>query len=296
MPQRSPSVAGQFYPASPKQCRAEVMQYLKAAGEAENLAGMTRAVVGIVPHAGWVCSGAVAAEIIQAVGRDPAIETFIVFGAIHRVRGRQAAVDPEGSWSTPLGEIEIDEELAEAVLQASPLLVSDAHSHQPEHSIEVQIPFIQHVRPKARLLPILVPPAAGIAQVGRVVAEQVQAVGRKAVFLGSTDLTHYGPRYGFTPQGAGAAGLTWARDVNDRRLIDLCLGMAADDIVAEANANHNACGSGAVAATIAAAQQVGATEARLCRHTTSAEVLREKLGPMTDSVGYAGIVFSPPAT
>ena len=295
MSQRSPAVAGQFYPASLKQCRAEVAQYLSAAEPAARRVTPVHPVAGIVPHAGWVCSGAVAAEVIQAVGRDPDIETFVVFGAIHRVRGRQASVDPEGSWITPLGEIAIDEELARAVLAASPLLVADAHSHVPEHSIEVQVPFIQYIRPAARLLPILVPPAEGAAEVGRVVAEQVRALGRKAVFLGSTDLTHYGPRYFFTPKGIGAEGLTWARNVSDRRLIDLCLRLAADEIVPEANANHNACGSGAVAATLAVARQCGATESRLCRHTTSAEVLREKLGPMTDSVGYAGIVFSRPA-
>jgi AmmeMemoRadiSam system protein B len=273
-----------------------VVQYLSAARPAAGLAGASHPIAGIVPHAGWVCSGAVAAEVIQAIGGDPGIETFVVFGAIHRVRGRQASVDPAGGWLTPLGEIVIDEELARAVLDASPLLIADAHSHEQEHSIEVQVPFIQHVQPNARLLPILVPPAAGLAEVGRIVVEQAQAIGRKAVFLGSTDLTHYGPRYGFTPKGASAEGLAWARNVNDRRLIDLCLKLAAHEVIAEANANHNACGSGAVAAILAAADQIGATNARLCCHTTSAEVLRERLGPMTDSVGYAGIVFSPPTT
>jgi len=292
MSHRTPAVAGHFYPASQKQCRAEVAEYLGAARTRTPAAGCPLA--GIVPHAGWVCSGAVAAEVIQAVGQDPAIETFVVFGAVHRVRGSKASVDPEGGWLTPLGEIAIDEELASAVLAASPLLAADPHSHVPEHSIEVQVPFIQQVCPSARLLPILVPPSDQASEVGRIVADQTQIVGRKVVFLGSTDLTHYGPRYYFTPQGAGRPGLTWAKDVNDRRMIELCLKLAAEEIVPEADRNHNACGSGALAAMIAAARQRGATQARLCRHTTSAEVLHEKLGPMTDSVGYAGILFSLP--
>jgi hypothetical protein len=236
----------------------------------------------------------VAAEVIQAVGRDPTIETFVVFGAIHRVRGSRASVDPEGGWLTPLGEIAIDEELARAVLAASPLLADDPHSHVPEHSIEVQVPFIQQVHPSAKLLPILVPPSDQASEVGRIVAEQAQAAGRKVVFLGSTDLTHYGPRYYFTPQGVGRPGLTWAKDANDSRMIELCLKLAAEEVVPEADRHHNACGSGAVAATLAAARQCGAIQAKLCRHTTSAEVLHEKLGPMTDSVGYAGILFSLP--
>jgi AmmeMemoRadiSam system protein B len=251
--------------------------------------------VGIVPHAGWVCSGAVAAEVIQILGQNPDIETFVVFGTMHRVHGHKATVDPEGVWVTPLGEIALDKELAAAVLAASPILAEDSFSHLSEHSIEVQVPFIQQVKPAAQLLPILVPPADDAPKVGRIVAEQVQKTGRKAVFLGSTDLTHYGPRYYFTPHGAGREGLAWAKDVNDRRMIDLCLKLAAEEVVNEANHHHNACGSGAVAATLAAARQCAATSAHLCRHTTSAEVLHEKLGPMTDAVGYAGIIFSPPA-
>ncbi|HSW45430.1 MAG TPA: AmmeMemoRadiSam system protein B [Phycisphaerae bacterium] len=294
MPQRSPAIAGQFYPASPRQCRAEVSQYLSAATTGELQEGPPP-IAGIVPHAGWMCSGAVAADVIRTVGQDPAIETFVVFGAIHRVRGSQASVDPAGSWVTPLGEIAIDEELARVVLNASDLLIDDPRSHIPEHSIEVQVPFIQAVCGSARLLPILVPPVEQAAEVGLAVAEQAQAMGRRAVFLGSTDLTHYGPRYSFTPKGAGKDGLTWAREVNDRRMIDLCLKLAAEEVVHEANRNHNACGGGAVAAALAAARQCSATKARLCCHTTSAEVLHERLGPMTDSVGYAGIVFSPPS-
>ncbi len=296
MSPRSPAVAGQFYPGSPKQCRAEANKYLSAAPAGDFGEKARTPIAGIVPHAGWMCSGAVAAEVIRAVGRNPDVETFVVFGAVHRVRGRRASVDAEGTWITPLGEIEIDGELAGAVVGASPLLTVDADSHRLEHSIEVQVPFIQCVQPGVRLLPIMVPPVEEAPEAGRIVAEQVQALGRKAVFLGSTDLTHYGPRYFFTPKGTGADGINWARAVNDRRMIDLCLKLAAEEVVPEASVNHNACGSGAVAATLAAAKACGATEARLLRHTTSAEVLREHLGPMTDSVGYAGIVFSPPGT
>jgi len=296
MSQRPPAVAGQFYPGSAKQCRADANKYLTIGSSTTERQGAGAPVAGIVPHAGWVYSGAVAAEVIGAIGKNPDIETFVVFGAVHRVRGGRASVDAEGTWITPLGEIAIDEELARTVVGASPLLIVDAQSHQLEHSIEVQVPFIQCVRPTARLLPILVPPVENAAETGRVVAEQVRSLGRNAVFLGSTDLTHYGPRYFFTPKGAGADGLKWAQAVNDQRMIDLCLKLAAKEVVPEANANHNACGSGAVAATLAAAQACGATEGRLLRHTSSAEVLRERLGPMTDSVGYAGIVFAPSGT
>ena len=114
------------------------------------------------------------------------------------------------------------------------------------------MPIIQHLAPEAKLLPVIVPPSASAPAVGEAVAEQVEALGRKAVFLGSTDLTHYGPRYRFTPMGSGPEALRWAKEVNDRRVLDLVVGLQADKVVPEAIENHNACGSGAVAATIRA--------------------------------------------
>lgn len=289
MPVREPIVAGQFYPRTPEQCRAEVESCL-AAGRAIIEPGL-RPVAGIAPHAGWVCSGVVAAEVIKVLACDPAIETFVVFGAAHRVPMCTAAVFASGVWHTPLGDVEIDEPLARAVVAASPAIADDPDAHDGEHSIEVEVPFIRHLAPSARLLPILVPPLIGAEQIGRLVAEQAQALDRRIAVLASTDLTHYGPRYHFTPQGSGSAGISWAKEVNDRRLLELVLGFQADKVVPEAAAQRSACGPGAVAATIAAAVQLGATHAQLLRHTSSYEVLRDRVGEMQDSVGYAGIVF-----
>jgi len=152
---RDPAVAGQFYPASPAACRAEVEAYLQTPEEVP-ADPEVKLVGGIVPHAGWICSGVVAGQVIAAFQDEP-IDTFVVFGAVHRVTGRQVSVYPEGTWRTPLGQMAIDEELASAVLNADTLLVDDPRSHVLEHSIEVQIPFLQVVQPSARLLPIGVP-------------------------------------------------------------------------------------------------------------------------------------------
>jgi len=296
MAHRPPVVAGQFYPASENQCRKEVAEYLAASPaspEEQAWIAESTPMAGIVPHAGWVCSGAVAAQVIRAVAQSEAIETVVVFGAVHLMAGPRAAVYAAGYWQTPLGETAIDEELACSVIAASPIVVEDHSAHNAEHSIEVQLPFVQYVAPSARLLPIMVPPSPTAHQVGQVVAEQARSLGRKAVFLGSTDLTHYGPRYRFTPQGEGPDALKWAKDVNDRRIIDLCLRLSAEEIVAEAGRHHNACGGGAIAATLGAARTCGATRVWLCRHTTSAEVLRDRLGKMADAVGYTGILFAP---
>jgi AmmeMemoRadiSam system protein B len=188
----------------------------------------------------------------------------------------------------------IDEDLASAVLTACSSIREDEEPHLVEHSIEVQVPFLQYLAPTARLLPILVPHVAPGPAIGRAVAEQAKLIGREVAYVGSTDLTHYGPRYGFTPKGVGEAGLRWARNVSDRHIIDLICRMQADEVAPQARRHHNACGAGAVAATIAACRQRGATRGLLLHHTTSNETLRGRFGLMEDAVGYAGIVFTSP--
>lgn len=287
---RHPAVAGQFYPGSRSQCLDEIAACLGEAGAAAELAG--QAVGGIVPHAGWVFSGSVAAEVIRALAGQPGVETFVVFGAMHRYASRAAgSVDTREAWETPLGRIAIDQELARVVQAGSTMLADEPVAHDMEHSIEVQVPFIQHLAPSAKLLPIIVPPSASSPAVGRAVAEQARVLGRRTVFVGSTDLTHYGPRYRFTPMGCGPEALRWAKEVNDRRLLNLVTSMRSNQIVPEAIEHHNACGSGAVAAAIEASQVMGADRAQVLRHTTSNEVARGRFGEMADAVGYAGVVF-----
>ncbi|HPD29419.1 MAG TPA: AmmeMemoRadiSam system protein B [Phycisphaerae bacterium] len=287
---REPAVAGQFYPGSRRQCEQEIAALLAKVGEPAKFTGL--AVGGIVPHAGWVFSGAVAAEVIALLARQGTVETFVVFGAMHRYGGRAAgAVFASGAWETPLGRIDVDEELADAVLAGSEMLAEDAAAHDLEHAVEVQVPFIQHLAPSARILPLIVPPSASAPAVGAAVAEQAKALGRKAVFVGSTDLTHYGPRYRFTPMGCGPEALRWAKEVNDRRLLELVEALKSDQIVPEAIEHHNACGSGAVAAAMEAGKVMGADRAYVLRHTTSNEVARDRLGESADAVGYAGVVL-----
>lgn len=288
---REPVVAGRFYPARSEDCRRELTACLPAAGERPTVA--TPIVGGIVPHAGWMCSGSVAALVIDALARrgsEPA--TIVIFGAVHVPGVRRAAVFATGRWETPLGTVAVDERLAERLCGASSLIEANERAHEYEHSIEVQLPFVQHALGRARIVPIMVPPNEQAHTVGQIVARTCADSGAAVAYLGSTDLTHYGPSYEFTPRGVGAGALAWAKDENDRRMLDLILALGAEAVVAEARARQNACGSGAIAATIAACRQAGATQAALLRHTTSFEVLSKRFNEEpTDAVGYAGVVF-----
>jgi len=283
---RRPVVAGRFYPGDRSSCVRQIEQCLPAAPSPDV---PDKIVAGLAPHAGWTYSGALAAKVFAAIKAQGAPETFVLLSAAHRWGVPIPAVYASGSWSTPLGEIEVDEELATAVLEAGAGLLADSpKAHSGEHSAEVQVPFIQHLFPEARILPILFPPDANTARAGEIIGQVVSAAQKHVVVVGTTDLTHYGRSYGFAPAGTGHQALEWTQ-ANDERVIKLILDTRAEEIVAETNAHRNACGGGAIAGTVAAARVLGAKKGHLLEYTTSHYVMPR--GPATDFVGYAAIVF-----
>lgn len=286
MPVRRPIVAGAFYPQEENTCRRQVESCL---AKAPVVAVAGTVLGGMVPHAGWIYSGPTAAAWFQALAAGPTPETLVLFGAVHSWGVEAPSLYAQGAWRTPLGDLPVDEELAQALLaQPEALVVERPAAHAQEHSIEVQLPFIRHLFPQARILPIAVPPLDVAPAVGRQAAQAVRDVGRRAAALGSSDMTHYGPRYGMAPAGIGQPALDWTH-ANDRRLLDLAVRMRAEEIVPEARSRHNACGAGAVAAAIAFAAALGATQGALLHYTTSYEVLPE--GRPSDLVGYGAVAF-----
>ena len=291
MQARKPIVAGQFYPGRHDSCVDEIDECLEEKALGKSLPETI--VAGIVPHAGWTFSGSLAALVFSAIKqRHQRVHTFVIFGAAHGYFGQSAAVYETGSWITPLGEVAVDEELAGAVL-SSGAAVSDSAAHRAEHSIEVQVPFIQYLFAGAKILPILVPPGEQAVALGTSVGGIISAdEHKKIVCIGSTDLTHYGPRYGFTPMGTGAEALKWADRVNDQKFIDLALKLESQSLLTSAAENCNACGAGAAAAAVAAAKKLGKTEGLLLAHTSSNEIMLHKMGTTSaESVGYAAIIF-----
>lgn len=287
---REPVVAGMFYPADEVTCREELRRMVVPAGDGAAPAGEIVGAIG--PHAGWVYSGRVFGAVIGAMAEGPEPETVVMFGAAHRRVGRPAGMYAQGAWRTPLGLVRIDSELAAHVTAQGGLVAVDASAHEEEHSIEVQVPFVQYAWPKARILPILVEPSEVAVEVGQAVARAARAGGRRVVYIGSTDLTHYGAGYGFAPAGLGAEGLRWAKRVNDRRVLELMRDMRAEAVVPEVAEHVNTCGGGAIAATMGASRLAGATHGEVLVHTSSEEVARERFGQESqDAVGYAAVVF-----
>ena len=290
MDKRKPAVAGQFY-SSGDACLTEVKRCLPTEPLKDDLPQPI--VAGIVPHAGWVFSGDMAALVFSAIKQTcEEVDTVVIFGAVHRYLESEAAIYDHGSWLTPLGEIAIDEALAAAIKQID-CVVSDLAAHALEHSIEVQVPFIQHLFADAKLVPIMVPPAAFAVELGNQIGGIIAETGNKRIVcIASTDLTHYGPQYGFCPAGTGPDGLKWAKEVNDAEFINLTLNMDPQKLLETAIEKGNACGPGAAAALVAAAAKLGRTKGLLLGHTHSNEVMKAKFGRFgSESVGYAAIVF-----
>jgi len=289
---RNPVVAGQFYSGSNSGCLAELHQCIDDGSSFIHDLPST-ITGGIVPHAGWTFSGDLVGAVFSAIKRiDREIDTFVIFGAVHCYMGRKPAVYDHGSWKTPVGIIDIDSELAGAIVAES-AGVSDLAVHSSEHSIEVQVPFIQEIFPTARIVPVMVPPVKGVVEFGTSVGKIIAARPEKRVVcIASSDLTHYGPRYGFCPAGVGQDGIRWAKEVNDVGFIELAMEMKPEQLLIHGEENTSACGAGAVAALVAAVKQLGADSPVLLGHTHSNEVMVHKYGRSSEeSVGYAGIIY-----
>jgi AmmeMemoRadiSam system protein B len=284
MKTRKADFAGTWYPGDSEACRDAIDTLLKGAQPCPQVEGSVLG--GIVPHAGWFYSGQVASQVIRCLARDMDPETCIVFGR-HLHPGGKNYIMKEGGWATPLGDVEIDQEMAEKLLNAFPFIIETASNYEPDNTIELQLPFVKYFFPKAKLLPIGVPPAETSIGIGERIALISRDMGRKIAILGSTDLTHYGYNYGFIPKGVGKAAVDWVKRENDRRLVQGILSMDAHGVIQESLRNHNACCSGAVAAAIAAAKGLGARRGEELIYTTSYDIR-----PDDSFVGYVGVVFS----
>lgn len=292
---RYPVRAGAFYEASTSSCRYHAAKLLDAVELPEDflaqLPQSAKTPGGLVPHAGWMFSGRLAAMTFKALAATAPLETVVLFGADHAGVVSKGEVYDSGVWRTPLGEVAIDEQVASALLEEGGPLRANPEAHADEHAIEVQVPLIQQLAPEARIVPVAVPSAALAIDIGRVVGKVLASRFPTARVVGSTDLTHHGGHFP-GPGGAGAVGEQWTRQ-NDRRILDLIESAAAEMILPEVREHSNACGAGAICATIAACKAMGATRGICLEYTNSYEVMHKlyPADPDDTTVGYASVVF-----
>lgn len=272
---RPPAVAGAFYPAEPAELAQQIDDFCASAQ------AKTRAIVCIVPHAGYIYSGHVAGAVYAELDIP---ERCLLLGPRHFPQGQPLAILSQGSWRTPLGDAEIDAQLAADLAHAFPLLREDSVAHAREHSLEVQIPFLQRLAQQGgrsfRFTPVVLASDRYpvLEELGRAVAQTIAKADATqsgpVMIIASTDMNHY-------ENDA-------ATRVKDSHAIERILALDARGLHdAVRNEGITMCGYAATVAAIVAACKLGATEARLVRYATSGDVN----GDYSRVVGYAGVII-----
>ncbi|MFA5110617.1 MAG: AmmeMemoRadiSam system protein B [Desulfobaccales bacterium] len=267
-----------WYPASASACKAEIEQFI--AGSPPLPAGIT-VFGGIVPHAGWYFSGKAAARVFGLAAKITQPQVVCVFGG-HLGGTSPPLLVTDTAWETPLGDIPLATEFYEPLGKRLTL----REEYPGDNTIEVQIPFVKYFFPQAKLLALRSPHSATAMELGRAVAAVAQELKVSLLAFGSTDLTHYGPNYGFSPQGRGPAAVNWVKTVNDKKFIDQALKLDGAGMLKSAAEDQSACSAGGAVAAVAAAKQLGAHKAALIDYYTSYDVM-----PNDSFVGYAGIML-----
>jgi hypothetical protein len=275
--------SGSWYPGNASACEKEIKGFLK---EYPTETISDRFLTGgIVPHAGWYFSGSIACNVIHCLTKEKSPDVFAIFG-MHLHSGSPAHIMTEGAWETPFGAIEIDNKLASELCQKFSFHIETADRFTQDNTIELQLPFIKYFFKDAKIVPIGAPPTQNSLEIGKTVVAISKQLGLQLKVIGSTDLTHYGPNYGFISHGKGTSAVDWVRNENDRRVIDAMLTMEPEKVIKESTANQNACCGGAAATAIAAAKALGAQKAETIAYATSHDK-----SPGDSFVGYVGIVF-----
>lgn len=268
---RPPAVAGQFYPADKEALITEIEACYASPlgpGRLPGRRGKKRSLVGlVVPHAGYMYSGPVAAHAYLALAEDGLPDTFVILGPNHTGYGLPLAVATD-DFQTPLGVARVDTDLAEELMQG--LIEGDMEAHRYEHSLEVQIPFLQHLGPEVSMVALCmgVQDYQAAFEVGARVRDVLK--GRDALVLASTDFSHYVP-----PEVAAA---------KDRQAIDRILAGDPKAFLNAVEREHiSMCGPGPVAAALVALE---GAKGELLRYGHSGEI-----APMRDVVGYGAITL-----
>ena len=264
---RLPAVAGRFYPNNPEELTAVVREYAKSQPAREQVRAC------LVPHAGYRYSGHVAGEVFSRIAFPKKI---IVLGVRHFPRGEPIAIISGGAWQTPLGDVPVDETLASALRKECPLLREDRVAHSAEHSLEVQLPFLQVFAPGFSFVPIALGTVRfdDLVTVGEALARVISA-NPEVLLLTTSDLNHY--EDDVTTRLKDKKAVDQILALNPQGLYDVCR-----------NENISMCGLGPAVAMLIALRTLNAKQATLVRYATSADVS----GDTTTVVGYAGFIFS----
>jgi len=265
---REPAVAGRFYPSDPDILRRDLQSYFSPPSERKS------AIACLVPHAGYMYSGAVAGSVFSRLSIP---SRCIILCPNHTGRGHPLSLMKEGGWRTPLGDLNIDQRLADEMLRGFPALTEDSDAHRFEHAIEVELPFLQVIRPEIIFVPIALGTSrlAILQELGEAVARVIQQTPEDILIIASSDMNHYENEA--------------TTRVKDQKAIEEILELDAaglyETVIKE---SISMCGFGPAVSMLTAATRLGAERAELVQYATSADAF----GDRDTVVGYAGIIVS----
>jgi MEMO1 family protein len=266
---REPAVAGQFYPSSPAQLQKLIKGMVDDQAEKSDVIGL------VLPHAGYIYSGPVVGAVLSRIKFK---DTFIIMCPNHTGQGKLYSIMTEGTWKTPLGQVEVDQELAKKILSGSRYLEEDTTAHLFEHAIEVQLPFLQYFQPRLKIVPIVMAQgnSATYKEIGRELAKAITTLKRDVVIIASSDMTHYETGESVKEK--------------DTRAIEAILNLDEDELLRRVDRfDITMCGYGPAVSLLTAAKELGAGRAELVRYRNSGD----ETGEYSSVVGYAGIIIIP---
>ena len=276
---RNPIAAGYFYPRDPSDLRVTIEKFMRRAKVDKDV------ILGaVVPHAGYIYCGEPQAYVYKSIIENP---TFIIIGPNHTGLGSDASIMCEGTWNTPLGSCRIDSEIARKILKNSKFLKEDIQSQTQEHSIEVQLPWLQYMFRNVKFIPIVIgsnDPEV-YKDIGYAIKKAIEVT--KTIVIASSDFTHYGYVYDYVPvTGSPETILKYVEKIDKEAAEAICERNPEKFLNVVEKYSATICGKGAIATMLYALGEK-ALKGTLLKYSTSYDVSKD-----TNSlVGYAGIVL-----
>jgi len=276
---RNPIAAGYFYPRDPSDLRVTIEKFMRRAKvDKEVILG------AVAPHAGYIYCGEPQAYVYNSIIENP---TFVIIGPNHTGLGSNASIMCEGIWNTPFGSCRIDSEIARKILGNSRFLKEDIHSQTQEHSIEVQLPWLQYKFNSVKFIPIVIgsDDKEVYKDIGYAIKKAIEMT--KTIVVASSDFTHYGYVYDYVPvTGSPETILKYVENVDKEAAKAICERNPDKFLNVVEKYSATICGKGAIATMLYALKE-NALKGRLLKYSTSYEVSKDA----NSLVGYAGIIL-----
>ncbi|MBI1910113.1 MAG: AmmeMemoRadiSam system protein B [Deltaproteobacteria bacterium] len=265
---RQPAVAGSFYPAERQKLEIELKRCLAPSPQKKQAIGI------VSPHAGYHYSGTVAGQVYSQIELP---QKMIILSPNHTGYGLPASIWPEGEWETPLGKAPVDVSLSLQWMKNCPLLQKDTAAHIAEHSLEVQIPFLQSLKRQFTFVPVTLSHLrySDCHEIGRALAQTIQGTGKPVLIIASSDMNHYENQE-----------ITHKKDLE---AIEKILALDPQGLYETVHKKSiSMCGIIPTTVMLVAAKELGARKAELVQHATSGDVTHD----YKSVVGYAGLIIS----